>query len=161
MLTVGNEYFNIIQEFQDGMRAGIEGYLKCGKAVSLIKSKQMWKLEGPHVHSFGHFCKQVLHISPAHAHRMAQVYQEFGTLLAIPENQMDISKITLLLPYVHDADDEKKSELLAMAKPLSVEALKNNLLEREGKGELCTDICEHLEQLPATRCAKCGKWFLG
>ena len=157
----GTKYFSTMKEFEAGMRAGLEGYLKCGKAISVIKSERLWMAEGNHVKSFAHFCKKILHISASQAHRMAQVYTEFGDLLSLPENQMDITKLTLLLPYVHGQDDQQKADLLAMAKDLTIEDLKNNLLEKDGKGILATDVCDHpMDQLKEyTRCEACGKWL--
>ena len=153
-------YHEAMTEFNIGMKRGLEGYLQCGKAILTIKEQRLWKLDGAHVNSFGHWVKNVLHVSPAQAHRMSQVYRELGPLLMRPELQTDIQKITLLLPHIQGATEERKEELLVMAKDLTIEDLKNNILEQQGKGDLCTDICQHLELIPASKCSKCGKWFL-
>jgi hypothetical protein len=159
-MTQGNEYFETMQEYNQGMAHGIVGYLQAGRAILRFKQNKLWRMEGGHVKSFGTFVKHVLHISTAQAHRMSQVYLEFGSQLIKPEFQADISKVTLLLPFAHGATDEAKESLLKMAKDLTVEDLRNNLLEMQGKGDLATDVCSHLETVPACRCKKCNKWFL-
>jgi len=158
-LSVGNEYFSAMDEYKRGMQAGLAGYLLCGKAISILKGG-LWRQEGGHCKSFAAFAKNVLHISPAQSHRMSQVWRELGAILSRPEMNQDISKVVLLLPLIKDAPEEKKEEMLLMSRDLSIEDLKNNILEMQGKGEMATDVCLHEVLIPATRCDKCGKWFI-
>jgi len=151
----GDIYHQAMVLWRSGVNNSKNGYLQMGKAINLVKTKELWKDIG--VKSFRQFCSKELHISEAQAHRLDQVYRELGRLLEnIP---IDIAKVTLLLPYLKDKDTEQRIEMLEMAAECSVEAIKNNILEMNGEHSKATDVCTHEKTETWERCLNCKKFF--
>ena len=160
MLARGDRLYEIMQLWNEGVNLSKRGFLKLGEAIFYIKAEKLWKYDGTHCPSFKSWAENALHISVSQAHRLAQIYTEVGHLLSTridDDLAIDVSKITLLLPYLEGQTDEVKTDLLKEASLLSVEALRNNLAEKVGK--VATDNCEHEETEEIRRCLKCGKWL--
>src|SRR4030042_3892026 len=104
-LTVGNEYYNYMEMYKKADTMGWAAYIMQGQAISGIKRGQLWRIEGGHVKSFSHWCKNVLHKRPSQCHRQAQIYQRFGQLLSDTQFQMEVTKIVLALPLIAGAED--------------------------------------------------------
>jgi len=154
----GDRFHEVMGWWNSGVNQAKLGYLLMGKSIYFIKKEKLWKKEIEHMPTFKYWAEHALHISVAQADRLAQIYFELGHLLEnIP---FDISKVTLLLPYLRDKDDAEKKEILFMANECTVEDIKNNLKELKGEGT-ATDVCTHpeseIEYVP--RCKACGKWI--
>ena len=154
----GEKLHNTMRLWNEAILSVKNGYLQMGQAIHLLKKDKLWRLMGNHIMSFKHFCDKELHISIAQANRLEQIYRELGHVLQdIP---IDISKVTLLLPYLHGKTEEEKKDLLIGAKDLNVEDIRNNLKDIDGDGDKATDVCLHLDEIEAwNKCLKCGKYF--
>lgn len=158
-LSKGEIYHATMTEWSDGLKKGLEGYLQCGKAIFTFKKLRLWRMDGSHIKSFSHWVTNTLHVSPVTGRRMVQFHTEVGKQLANPECQAGIEKIVTLLPYLHGKSDPEKEDLLKMAKNLTLEDLKNTLLDMQGKGQLATDVCQHIERRTGWQCKKCHKFY--
>jgi hypothetical protein len=159
MLEIGNKLHEAMSLWKDGMKSGMVGFLKCGKAIHLLKQGKLWELAG--FANFPSYVKNELKISIPQAHRLEQVYREVGAVIEKHDISIDISSITLLLPYLKGKSDEEKKTLLEANSELPVEAIRNNLLEMEGKRELATDVCPHTDGFDYYRkCRKCNKFLV-
>ena len=133
------------------------GYLQLGQAIHILKKDKLWRMMGTHIISFKHFCDKELHISLAQANRLEQIYRELGHVLS--DISIDISKVTLLLPYLHGKSEEEIKDMLDGAKDLTIEDIKNNLKDLDGRGDTATDVCLHQECEVLNHCKTCGKYF--
>jgi hypothetical protein len=153
----GDKLHEIMVIWNTGILDIKNGYLKCGEAIHIIKRDRLWKLYGAHIMSFSHFCNKELCISISQANRLDQIYREVGYLLKnIP---IDISKVTLLLPYLAGKVDEEKIDLLESSKNLTVEDIKNNLKDLDGESGKATDVCLHTENEIWNKCTNCHKFW--
>jgi hypothetical protein len=143
--------------WNEGIRNIKMGYLSLGHAINLLKQDRIWRLMGNHILSWKHFCDNELHCSIAQANRLELIYRELGHVLT--DITIDIGKVTLLLPYLSGKTEEEKKDILESNKDLSMEAIRNNLLEEKGKGEYATDVCLHTEYDTFCKCKKCNKVF--
>jgi hypothetical protein len=157
MLARGDRLYEIMQLWNEGVNLSKKGFLRMGEAIFFIKAEKLWKYDGTHCPSFKSWAENALHISVSQAHRLAQIYTEVGTILIDEKISIDVTKVTLLLPYLEGQPDDVKREMLKEASLLSVEAIKNNLANKNGK--TATDECDHLETESIKRCLKCGKWL--
>jgi hypothetical protein len=160
-LARGDRLYEIMNLWNEGVNLSKKGFLRMGEAIFFIKAEKLWKYDGTHCPSFKSWAENALHISVSQAHRLAQIYTEVGHILqstSIDGLAVDISKITLLLPYLEGQTDEVKTDMLKEAALLSVESIKNNLKSRTGNGTP-TDECFHDETEQISRCLKCGKWL--
>jgi hypothetical protein len=157
-LARGDRLYEIMQIWNEGVNLSKRGFLKLGEAIFFIKAEKLWKYDGTHCPSFKSWAENALHISVSQAHRLAQIYTEVGHLLSGESICIDVSKVTLLLPYLEGQTDEVKTDMLKEAALLSVEAIRNNLAEKVGR--IATDKCEHPPEMIElfSRC-KCGKWI--
>lgn len=155
--VMGNRIHELMSMWEAGVRATKSGYLLMGKAMFYIKKERIWQYHTEHVPSFKYWVEHELHISLAQANRLAEIWTEVGHL--IEDMPLDISKITLLLPHLHNKTDEQKVELLNMARGCNLEGIKNNLLTYTGFPERATDVCEHRDVELMPRCRNCGKWL--
>ena len=153
---VGNRLHEVLGWFKEGLRHSRHGFVLMGKALYTLKKEKLWRKEIEHMPSFKYWVEHSLHISIAQALRLIQIYQEVGHLL--DEFPAEISKVTLLLPYLHDKTDDEKKALLTMANECTVEDLKNNIKEMHGQKEKCTDNCPHSDLEAFYKCKRCGKW---
>jgi hypothetical protein len=156
-LARGDRLYEIMQIWDEGVNLSKRGFLHMGRAVNVIKKEKLWRYDAEHMPSFKYWCENVLHISVSQAHRLAQIDTEVGHILST-DIDIEISKVTLLLPYLEGQTDEVKTAMLQEAALLSVENIKNNLKSRTGNGTP-TDECEHDETEQISRCVKCGKWL--
>ena len=156
-LTTGDRFFEVMRWWEEGIRQTKMGYLLMGKAIYYIKKERLWRADIEHIPTFKCWAEHSLHISVAQAHRLAQIYEELGDLLV--DMPIDISKVTLLLPFMKGKSEEERKEMLEMAQDCTVEDIKNNIKDMTGKNESATDRCEHLESEIWNRCKKCGKFF--
>jgi hypothetical protein len=158
-LARGDRLYEIMQIWNEGVNLSKQGFLKLGEAIFFIKAEKLWKYDGTHCPSFKSWAENALHISVSQAHRLAQIYTEVGHLLSGESISIDVSKVTLLLPYLEGQPDDVKREMLKEASLLSVEAIKNNYKERTGGTP--TDKCDHpidkVQQV--NRCSECGAWL--
>jgi hypothetical protein len=161
-LARGDRLYEIMQIWNEGVNLSKQGFLKLGEAIHFIKTEKLWKYDGTHCPSFKSWAENALHISVSQAHRLAQIYTEVGHILSngIDGIAVDISKVTLLLPYLEGQPDDVKRDMLTEASLLSVEAIKNNLRSRNQIGTP-TDECEHPPEMIVlmSRCNICGKWI--
>jgi hypothetical protein len=159
-LARGDRLYEIMQIWNEGVNLSKQGFLKLGEAIFFIKAEKLWKYDGTHCPSFKSWAENALHISVSQAHRLAQIYTEVGTILSEQEISIDVSKVTLLLPYLEGQTDEVKTDMLKEAALLSVESIKNNLKSRTGNGTP-TDECDHPADMleNVMRCKVCGKWI--
>jgi hypothetical protein len=159
-LARGDRLYEIMQIWNEGVNLSKQGFLKLGEAIFFIKAEKLWKYDGTHCPSFKSWAENALHISVSQAHRLAQIYTEVGHILSngIDGIAVDISKVTLLLPYLEGQTDEVKTDMLKEAALLSVENIKNNLKSRTGNGTP-TDECPHTETELFAKCVSCGKWI--
>ena len=159
-VIVGNRMHELLQMWEEGVQMGMKGYLKMGKAVFFLKKEKLWKREVEHVPSFKYWVEHSLHISVAQAYKLAEIYERVGSVLEKASIVIDISKVTLLLPFLIDKTDEQKIDILVHNKDLTYEDVKNNIADLKGTPGKATDVCSHdpqyLEQV--TRCRNCGKW---
>lgn len=161
-IKIGDRFFDVMKLWNEGVRMSRNGFLTMGQAIHIIKKERLWRYDIEHIPSFKYWVEKSLHISVAQAHRLEQIYREVGHLLKDDSDNIidiEVSKITLLLPYLSGKTDKEKNEMLSMAAALTVEDIRNNLLEMAGKGDRATDICEHLEVETVLRCKKCSKWL--
>jgi hypothetical protein len=156
-VTKGNRLHEVMEMWMKGIMDVKNGYLLMGKALFHIEEEKLYKLTGNHVKTFSHFVKNELTISRAQAYRLIQIYKELGHLLQ--DISIDISKVTLLLPYLHGKTEGEREELLLMARNCTVEDIKNNIKDLKGEGELATDACLHTNTELINRCKDCGKYF--
>jgi hypothetical protein len=157
-LARGDRLYEIMQIWNEGVNLSKRGFLKLGEAIFFIKAEKLWKYDGTHCPSFKSWAENALHISVSQAHRLAQIYTEVGAILSEQEISIDVSKVTLLLPYLEGQTDEVKTDLLREAALLSVEAIRNNLANRNGG--VATDVCLHNGEMePFNRCKICNKWI--
>ena len=157
-IKIGDRFFDVMKLWNEGVRMSRNGFLTMGQAIHIIKKERLWRYDIEHIPSFKYWVEKSLHISIAQAHRLEQIYREVGEVLKDDAIDIEISKITLLLPYLSDKTDEEKKEMLSMAADLTVENIKNNLKEMTGKG-IATDVCSHTDVETVLRCRKCGKWL--
>lgn len=162
-LSKGDRIHELWQLWEKGQKQAINGYLNMGKAIHYFKQEKLWRydLTGTGVLSFATWVKQTLHISPAQAHRLEQIYKTVGELLEKESIPIDISKVTLLLPYLEGKTEEEKLEMIEGAAGCTVEDVKNNIKDMEGENNNASDVCTHQAEYIETiyRCKKCGKWF--
>lgn len=156
-LQNGDKYFKALQLWTAGIVSARNGYLLMGKSISLLRAGDLWRNEGTHVVSWKMFVDKVLHISVSQAARLIQIYDLLGGILE--RIDIDISKVTLLLPYLADKTEEQRIEMLNSAKDCTVEAIRDNIKDMEGNPETATDRCEHPEIEQVSRCRLCGKWL--
>jgi hypothetical protein len=145
---------NLIDESQklwnQGISNSINGYLDMGNSLKIIKDNDLWV---GHFKTFDEFVEKDRHISRAQGARLIQITKYEPLLKSIP---IEISKLTLMLPYLDAKPAEEQEEALHMAANCSVEALKNNL--KESKGQIATDNCLHdCDWIKLFKCSKCGK----
>jgi len=157
--TVGERFFEVMTWWQEGVKLSKTGFVLMGKAIYIFKKEKLWRKEIEHIPTFKYWVEHSLHISVAQAHRLAQVYVMVGYLLEEMSISVDISKITLLLPYMAEKTDAEKRNLLEMASICTIEDIKNNIKEMTGNKDKCTDVCPHSEVELITRCRQCGKWL--
>jgi len=155
----GNRLYEVMQMWNAGIAQVKHGYLALGEAVSILKKEKLWRLSGSQPVSWNQFCTQELHCSVSQANRLAEIYVTLGDALRnIP---IDISKVTLLLPYLVGLPEDQKAVILEQSKDLTVEAIKNNLKDMQGNGCKATDVCAHEGDLEDwRRCRGCGKFFM-
>jgi len=152
----GERLHEVMTLFYAGIENSKRSFLMMGQAIYYIKQERLWKLTGDHVKTFKQFCDNELQISIAQANRLEYIYREIGEILW--DTKIDISKVTILLPYLTGKTEEEKRELIENNKDLSVAAIKNNL--REARGEPATDTCLHTGLVEKwNRCTVCGKFF--
>jgi len=156
----GDRLYEAMQLWENGIRNIRHGYLYLGKALYILKSEKLWRAMGNHILSWRQFCNKELHVSLVQANRLEQIYREVGSILGNIE--IDVSKVTLLLPYLKNKTDEEKTELLLGMKDLTVEDVKNTIKDLEGKPETATDVCLHNGEIEIwNKCKVCGKMFKG
>lgn len=155
--VIGNRFWEIMGWWQEGIKLSRTGYIMMGKSLYYFKKEKLWRKEIEHMPTFKYWVENSLHISIAQALRLIQIYTELGNLLE--NTPVEISKVTLLLPYLHDKTDDEKKELLTMANECTLNQLKDNIKEMQGDKDKCTDICEHREVEIFTRCKLCKKWI--
>jgi hypothetical protein len=158
-ITIGNRFHEVMKIWNEGIRMSRNGFLSMGQAIHIFKKERLWRYDIEHMPSFKYWVEHSLHISVAQAHRLEQIYREVGEVLKDDAIDIEISKITLLLPYLSDKTDEEKQAMLSMAAGLTVEDIKNNIKEMTGNGDKATDVCEHDDLEMISRCRKCGKWI--
>lgn len=158
-LDVGNRFFEVMNLWNEGIRMSRNGFLIMGQAIHIFKKERLWRYDIEHLPSFKYWVEHSLHISVAQAHRLEQIYRQVGDILEKESIDIDISKITLLLPYLSDKTDAEKKDMLAMAADLTVEDIKNNIKDMTGKSDKATDVCEHQDTELISRCRVCGKWL--
>jgi len=159
-IIIGQRLHEVMNLYSDGMKDSVNGYLKMGKAIHLLKKNKLWQRDCAGVPSFKCYVENELKISIAQAHRLEQIYREVGEILEKRALYMDISTVTLLLPLLKDKEDTQKIELLEMNEGLPIEAVKNNILEMTGNGHKATDICNHEYDFEVYhRCTNCGKFL--
>src|SRR5574343_506593 len=151
-ITIGNRFHEVMKIWNEGIRMSRNGFLAMGQAIHIFKKERLWRYDIEHMPSFKYWVEHSLHISIAQAHRLEQIYREVGEVLKDDAIDIEISKITLLLPYLSDKTDEEKKEMLSMAADLTVEDIKNNLKEITGNKDKATDVCEHLDVETVLRC---------
>src|SRR3990167_2330585 len=128
----GNRLYEVMQMWNAGIAQVKHGYLALGEAVSILKKEKLWRLSGSQPVSWNQFCTQELHCSVSQANRLAEIYVTLGDALRnIP---IDISKVTLLLPYLVGLPEDQKAVILEQSKNPAVEANKKNLKDKAGEG---------------------------
>lgn len=152
----GNRIHEIMGWWQEGISMSKTGYLLMGKAIHYIKEEKIWQYHTEHT-TFKYWIEHELQISVAQAHRLSQIYQEVGHIL--PDIPIEIGKVTLLLPYLHNKTDEQKAELLVGARDCSIEDIRNNIRDWNGNSAIATDVCIHETTEAYQRCVRCGKWL--
>src|SRR5512142_1396592 len=105
----GERIHEVMGWWNSGISQAKNGYLLMGKCIHTVKQEKLWRIDGSEAVSFRHWVLKTLHISYAQANRLAQVFRELGHLLGSIE--IDIAKVTLLLPYIHGESDKKKTDL--------------------------------------------------
>ena len=161
-IKIGDRFFDVMKLWNEGVRMSRNGFLTMGQAIHIIKKERLWRYDIEHIPSFKYWVEKSLHISVAQAHRLEQIYREVGHLLKDDSDNIidiEVSKITLLLPYLSGKTDDEKRDLLIDASRLTVEDLKNNLKDITGKSDKATDVCEHDDVEMVSRCRKCNKWL--
>ena len=154
--SIGDRLFEVMSWWNNGIDAAKAGYLLMGKSIFHLKKEKLWRVHTEHMPSFKYWVEHELHISLAQANRLAQIYSELGHILA--ELPIEISKVTLLLPHLHDKTDDQKKDMLSMAQNCTIEDIKNNIKDMEGEGNT-TDTCLHLNTELVSRCRDCNKWL--
>lgn len=155
--VAGNRLHEVMTMWSKGIMSAKNGYLLMGRSIYLIKQEALWKLDMENCPTFKYWVEHTLHISIAQAHRLAQIHEECGTILI--DLPIDISKVTLMLPYLKGKTEEEKKDMLVMANDCTVEDIKNNLLEASGQPEKATDVCSHTDVTIWRRCNFCGKFI--
>ena len=156
MEKIGERLHEVMGWWEHGTRTAKMGFLERGKAIYYLKKEKLWRIHTEHMPSFKYWVEHTLHISKAQANREALIYIKVGKIL---ENiEIDISKVTLLLPHLEGKTEEGIKDMLNMAKDCTVEDIRNNLREMTGEKE-ATDVCLHAETELYERCKKCGKWL--
>jgi len=160
-LEAGDRVWEVWGLWRTGLSLSVNGYLNMGKAIHIWKQEKLWRydIKGTSILTFNGWVKSVLHISPAQAHRLEQVYREAGDVLMGMSTPVDISKVTLLLPHLADKTPEEKRVMLEDAAECTVEDIKNNLKDMAGNSEKATDVCQHEDTELISRCRLCGKWL--
>jgi len=161
-IVIGQRLHDVMEIWKQGMREGLHGILLQGKAINMLKKDKLWIKDCAGIPSFKYYVEHELHISVAQAHRLDEIYRETKDIyerLDIQGVELNISTITLLLPYLHGKTEDEKIELLMDNSNIPLQDVKNNILEMQGKGDMATDICEHEEKELFWRCPKCGKFF--
>jgi hypothetical protein len=158
-VIVGQRLHDVMELYDEGTKDCINGYLKRGKAIHILKQQKLWIRDCAGIPSFKYYVEHELKISLSQAYRLEQIYKEVGNILENQRIAMDISTIVLLLPYLHEKTDDEKMDILMANKDLPVEAIRNNILEEKGEREKATDVCEHLETEAYERCINCGKFL--
>lgn len=154
---MGNRLHEVMTLWENGIIAARNGWLMMGKAIHLIKKEKIWRIDIEHMPTFKYWVEHRLHISVAQAHRLSQLYEEIGHIaIDIP---VEITKVTLLLPYMKDKTDEEKKEMIMMASECSIEDIKNNIADMNGMPERATDVCTHADVEVWRRCKFCGRWM--
>lgn len=160
-IIMGQRLFEVKKLWDSGEADSISGFLKKGKALHLLKKNKLYIMDAAGIPSFRYYVTHELKISVAEAHRLAQIYRLAGSVLEKNNVRIGVSALTLLLPYLKDKTDEEKLSLIEMNKDIPLEAVKNNILDLRGKGELATDVCMHEDGWEIyKKCKKCRKFFL-
>lgn len=155
--VAGNRLHEVMTMWSKGIMSAKNGYLLMGQSIHLIKKEQLWRLDMEHCPTFKYWVEHTLHISVAQAHRLDQIYEMCGVILI--DLPIDISKVTLMLPYMKGKTKEEMKDMLVMANDCTVEDIKNNLADMNGQPEKATDVCSHTDVTIWRRCNFCGKFL--
>jgi hypothetical protein len=142
----------------EGFSIACGGYLQAGKYLTIIKMKELFKLDGEHK-TFISWVKNELGYSKSVAYNAMDVYDKFGDLIEHHPDfkKIDFSRMVALLPYVKkETSLDVRENLLHMAESQTCEGLRNNLREMSGKAPSDAE-CDH-DFKPMKVCTKCGKW---
>jgi len=160
-IVIGQRLAEVQKIWNEGTKHELFGYLLRGKAIDMLKKGKLYIMDAAGIPSFRYYVTHELKISVAEAHRLAQIYRLAGSVLEKNNVRIGVSALTLLLPYLKDKTDEEKLSLIEMNKDIPLEAVKNNILDLRGKGELATDVCMHEDGWEIyKKCKKCRKFFL-
>lgn len=159
-IVMGQRLHDVMKLWHEGIKEGMLGTLKMGKAINLLKKNKLWVRDCAGIPSFRYYVEHELGISVAQAHRLDEIFREVGHVYEALVNNgiyVNISAITLLLPHLHDKTDAEKVELLTANSGIPLVAVKDNV--RELAGGKPTDECDHQKTEMFERCVACGKFF--
>ena len=159
-IIMGQRLAEVMNIWNEGSKYELFGFVLKGKAINLLKKGKLWVRDCAGIPSFKYYVTHELNISVSQAHRYDEIYREVGKILEDNGIKIGISAVTILLPFLRGKSDEQKLEILQNNKDLPLEAIKNNILEMQGKGDLATDVCMHDQGFKMYRkCRKCKKFF--
>lgn len=135
-----------------------------GEAVYLIKEGKLWANDCVGVPTFKAFAQHEMGMAVSQAYRLQEIFVKLSGLWPICQQEgleLNISTVTLLLPILQvEKSLEEKMDIIRDNANIPLEAVKNNVLALQGKGDKATDVCLHSGKFDYFRqCRNCKKFF--
>lgn len=163
-LIMGDKLHEAMKLFQEGKKKGIVGALMMGEAVYLIKEGKLWMNDCVGVPTFKAFAQHEMGMAVSQAYRLQEIFVKLSGLWPLCQQEgleLNISTVTLLLPVLQvEKSLEEKMDIIRDNANIPLEAVKNNVLALQGKGDKATDVCLHNGKFEYYRkCVNCNKFF--